>query len=273
MNKIFTEEDLQLIKKNAHNMTYLEMSKKVFNGRFTDKQIRTKAAKIGIHKKRQFNEDYFENIDTDTKAYLLGFIYADGCVYLNKSNGCYEFTIELNTNDRYILEKINELFENVFKITNRTRTDYICNYKKQSTRHTSRLRIYNKKICKDLIKHNILINKTYEKGFPIVDKPFFNSFLRGFFDGDGCVFVSKDDRTIISKFTNANNELLNYIKEELSKYDIDSKLYKEKDNKYNLCIYKKSDNEKFYKFLYKNKNTLYLKRKYLKFYKFFGSLV
>jgi hypothetical protein len=39
-----------------------------------------------IYKNKECNIDYFEIIDTEDKAYWLGFIYADGCITKNKYN-------------------------------------------------------------------------------------------------------------------------------------------------------------------------------------------
>ena len=50
-----------------------------------------------------FNDNYFENIDTEEKAYFLGLIYSDGNV--RERNGKYYLNIELKREDKYILEK------------------------------------------------------------------------------------------------------------------------------------------------------------------------
>ena len=90
IKRVFNDLQLQFIKENYNNMTYLEMSKlELFNG-LTSKQIRTKASTMGLKKKRQFNKNYFYDIDSEEKAYWLGLIYADG--YVTDNN---EFGIEL----------------------------------------------------------------------------------------------------------------------------------------------------------------------------------
>ncbi len=56
------------------------------------------------HRKYTINEHYFDNIDTHEKAYILGFLYADGC---NKTyQSCVELT--LHSKDEEILHKINK---------------------------------------------------------------------------------------------------------------------------------------------------------------------
>lgn len=56
--------------------------------------------KDNIKRKYVLNENYFEKIDTQNKAYFLGFIYADGCVNEIK----HTLTITLKKEDEYILQ-------------------------------------------------------------------------------------------------------------------------------------------------------------------------
>lgn len=46
----------------------------------------------------KINENYFEKIDSENKAYWIGFISADGNVYKNK------LSIELNNKDDELLK-------------------------------------------------------------------------------------------------------------------------------------------------------------------------
>lgn len=42
-------------------------------------------------RKKVYNENYFEKIDSEDKAYFLGLIAADGCIINNEKNAdiCY----------------------------------------------------------------------------------------------------------------------------------------------------------------------------------------
>ena len=53
-------------------------------------------------KKKKYNENYFENIDTEDKAYFLGFICSDGCIENNKKTYRYQVTLKLHNKDKYI---------------------------------------------------------------------------------------------------------------------------------------------------------------------------
>ena len=48
--------------------------------------------------KHNLNKEYFKNIDTEEKAYWLGFIAADGCVY-KMSKNAHRLQINLSYKD------------------------------------------------------------------------------------------------------------------------------------------------------------------------------
>lgn len=123
--------------------------------------------------------NYFEHIDCEEKAYLLGFIFADGCV----NNG--QLWIDINNKDREILEKIRELFNSNCKISTRIKGKSIM----------SRITIKNVSFVSYLEQYGIVKNKTKEtKHLPIDKIPvvFQKDFLRGLIDGDG--WITKDDK-------------------------------------------------------------------------------
>ena len=60
--------------------------------------------------KYKVNEFYFDNIDTEDKAYILGFIFADGCVHNNL------LTITLHKKDINTLKTINNFMESNYPI-------------------------------------------------------------------------------------------------------------------------------------------------------------
>jgi len=78
-------------------------------------------------KKYSCNEDYFEKIDTQNKAYILGFIMADGCV-LDKNIVSMYLRISLQERDGYILESFKKELESdspilLFKNQNKNQQD------------------------------------------------------------------------------------------------------------------------------------------------------
>ena len=113
MKSIYTKEMLDYMIANYKTMEYSEIGKHLG---LTSKQVRTKMSQLGYRKNRTFNNRYFEHIDNSTKAYYLGFIFADGWICANSKPRNYEFGMELQSGDRYILDKLNEELGGIHKI-------------------------------------------------------------------------------------------------------------------------------------------------------------
>jgi hypothetical protein len=214
---------------------------------------------MGRPRKYFLNEDYFENIDTQSKAYILGFIYADGSVSEE-----HKLTITISVKDKDILNYIkNELcYTGYLKFKPNSSNKYIC------------LSIYSKKITDDLIKLGIIPNKTYfSKKIPNYGN-FFKEFLLGFFDGDGSIFKSKyknrKDEYVVN--FSCNLQVLTEIKNKLLDYNISSnnirRRYKNNDIACMLDVKGSLNIEKFFNLFYVNNNSFHLHRKYDRFLDF-----
>lgn len=143
-------------------------------------------------KRIKSNENYFEKINSKVKAYLLGFYLADGCVTLGeRCKNSYRHQVSLSIIDLEIVEKFkSEICPN----SNITYTHYtkgalnrkpVCSIRWTST-----------KLKEDLDKlYNIRPRKTYDYNFEMnfnnIPKKYWNSFILGYFDGDGHVTYSK----------------------------------------------------------------------------------
>ncbi|MGL6131942.1 MAG: hypothetical protein ACRCZ9_10050 [Fusobacteriaceae bacterium] len=127
---------------------------------------------------KKYNEELFECVDTEEKAYWLGFLYADGNVCQKIKN----LEIGLAKKDLDHLIKAREFFGNpIIGIQYRAKTK------------SYRLSIGNKKICSDLVKLGIVPNKSLTIEFApflsLMSKELHKHFLRGIFDGDGSVGI------------------------------------------------------------------------------------
>jgi hypothetical protein len=205
-------------------------------------------------RKRKYNVDdnFFEKIDNEYNAYILGFIYADGCI-LERN----QFSITVKRDDEYILEKINICMKSNFPIV-RYSSKYDENHKATDK---SSLRITSKKIIEDLYKLGCTKRKSDTLTFPKIDKVYIRDFMRGYFDGDGTVFLVQEDDIrfgIIStkEFCDSFLKLLPYN----GKTEI-HKEYRCEKNVYYISLGGKYVIKKIYDFLYDNSN-IYLTRKY-----------
>jgi len=147
------------------------------------------------------DKNYFKVIDTEDKAYLLGFIMADGCIYKNT------LIINISKKDR----EINEFFKFYLK-SNAPIKDFLPNKREGKTdNEISRLEINSKKLISDLKNLGVGERKTFKTIFPEIPQELYNHFIRGYFDGDGCVSI---DKTNTSSFSLAGtHDLLKIIQE------------------------------------------------------------
>lgn len=125
----------------------------------------------------KFNEHIFDQIDSEEKAYWLGFIFADG--YISSSplregvKSIYQFEISLGIKDIEHLNKFKKFIE--FKkdiITDKSRCRFI---------------VANKHLWITLNELGCTPNKSLSLKFPNIPQNLVRHFIRGYFDGDGCI--------------------------------------------------------------------------------------
>lgn len=195
------------------------------------------------------NEDYFSNIDTDSKSYLLGYLFADANIrYLTKER-CYNLKLKIHKKDEHILEFLKkELCTNV-------------EIKDEKNSNCSSLTISSKKMVEDLIKLGCTPKKSLTLKFPIISNKYYNSFIHGYFDGDGSIYTFKNQ----IHFKLLGTEIfLNAIRDYFIKMGVgsDYKVSKYTDsNVYQFRIFKKDSIQKIYNILYSNNNYIFLNRK------------
>lgn len=217
------------------------------------------------------NITYFDNIDTEYKAYILGLIYADGTIN-DKVKGKREWRliISLQEEDGYILNKLMEdNSKNKVNILNPPAVQKE-NWKKRAVAC-----IGNTYMCNSLIKLGCGPRKSrLGMQFPKLPEHLIHHFIRGFFDGDGCVTVNKRiyrGKKVISEnfklklaFTSTDSVFL----DTLISYLPITKVYKRKKLRamivHTYWIERKDDIQNVYNYLYKDANY-FLKRKYDKF--------
>lgn len=215
--------------------------------------------KDSSHSRRKFNinENYFNKIDSNNKAYFLGLLYADGCMDKNR----YSFMISLQEKDKFLLEKLKSELEYEGELK-------FIKYSHKGYQNQFKLYITNKKLYKSLINLGVYPNKSLILTFPTIQqvpKKYLSHFIRGYFDGDGHArknpngqrYISflgtKEFLTILKKIFEDNNLIKN--KNKLSKIN--------KNNTNSYC-YKIGGNRQLIsliKFIYSGAE-IYLKRKY-----------
>lgn len=129
------------------------------------------------------NHDAFKNINSHEKAYLLGLIETDGNIRLSNNE------INITQHKDYYLY-IKAIMSYVLGNINET-----------NDRNCKKLYCFSNEAVNDLINIGIVENKTYKqtdedsiKLINAIPKEFYPSFIRGIFDGDGCIGFYKDKK-------------------------------------------------------------------------------
>lgn len=196
--------------------------------------------------------DYFEKIDTVNKAYLLGFIAADG--YLNQPENNRYLEVCLNEKDVSVLELLKS----------ELRASHPISYKPQV--NARRLHIGSPKLVADIEKYEIYNNKSLTMGNVLRNIPdeFKGNFICGLWDGDGSCGVYDYRYKFLVASILGTKECINGIRDFL---DIEGYLRRDKrhhENTLTWSIRKKSDLISLYKQTYL-KTPCSLKRKHDKF--------
>lgn len=269
INKFNVDEILNFIEQgnNIKEISkIIEIPEKRLSEMFKEYNISKKSMRQKIAK----NQDFFEIIDSEIKAYLLGYIVADGCISIEpkKRNGIiYSYSKRLSFNSSIDDKEVIELLKDNIS-PNSTIKEFNNSSKTIVRKNQLNLRFSSSKIVDDLIKLNITPNKTYNSSFIFPFELLTNEnkihFIRGFFDGDGC--ISKSDISFVSTSELFLNQILEILLDNLPTikyrfYEIEGKTIKY----YKLHINNgKNTRGKIYNLFYNNSNY-YLTRKKLKF--------
>jgi len=124
------------------------------------------------------NDDYFNRIDNEEKSYWLGYIAADGNVHNFKGHLRFTLTVASKDLDHLMKFKSHINAENPFqKYKSGARSLVLC----------------SDKLCNSLIDKGITERKTFVLKPPNkVPDDLIRHWIRGYFDGDGCINLRKD---------------------------------------------------------------------------------
>lgn len=130
------------------------------------------------------NKHYFDEINTPNKAYILGLLYADGCNYILHNS----ITLTLQAEDVQVIERIKQEleYEGNIRFSTKSKPQYKDNYI---------LCINDEYMSNQLNKIGMINNKSLILEFPkCVPMNLISHFVRGYFDGDGCIYLNKEIR-------------------------------------------------------------------------------
>jgi intein-encoded DNA endonuclease-like protein len=208
---------------------------------------------------KKVNKDFFKKW-TPEMAYVLGFFAADGYITVNRRGGqfwCIQIT------DKKLLKQIKKTIKSEHKISVRL-------HKRPEEKDLYRLQIGSVKMCNDLRNIGFNERKTKSLAVPNVPSKYFSDFVRGYFDGDGHVWIGyihkeRKTRTLVinTGFTSCSKKFLEALNEKLESLDICGGIIRKgSGNSYRLT-YSVKNSLKLCDFMYNKlgQSGLFLERK------------
>lgn len=221
-----------------------------------------------------YNKEFFKKIDTENKAYWLGFLYADGSITrFYKDDKLRSMSVELTLK----AEDKGHLFKYLHDLESNVPIQERKNKIKDKVYYSNRVVINYTKLCKDLIALGCTPAKSLTLTFPSIEqvpKQFIQHFMRGYFDGDGCIHYSegvyfhknKNKEYLGRNFVCSiigTYEFLESFKSVLGENGISSSDIKQGNTgkAFELRITDRFNIKRFYEYLYQD-SSVYLKRKH-----------
>lgn len=199
-------------------------------------------------------------VTTEAQAYTLGFLMADGY------NTGAQVGLKVKTSDLETLKRMKNCFSDEIKL--------------QSNSQYYSFVISSTVICNNLRKLGIIEHKSYrEKSLPNLNSDLIRHFIRGYFDGDGTVFVcnSTNPKLLKCYICSSTSNILRQFQQIFLTKSIDCAINIENRtgkeyifstyasiatmNMFRLFIRRKCALERFYHYLYDDA-TIYLERKH-----------
>lgn len=211
--------------------------------------------------KYSVNEHFFDSWSEDA-AYVLGLWYADGSIERVPSiRGHY---IRITSTDLDLIKQVKLAFKSQHKIAKYPPPG------KGKMRYV--LRIGSKRLFYAMSKRGLTERKSLSMTFPEIPKKFQSSFIRGYFDGDGCIHAEKNAkgsiRRLVLVFTSGSSEFLYNLQSLLQKV-IGVTAYRKLNVTRSLSTayqlrYGTRDSIRLFLFMYpkESKKYLHLSRKY-----------
>lgn len=207
---------------------------------------------------RDLDQDFFKKW-SPRMAYVLGYFAADGSMLKNSRGGHF---IEFTSTDRILITMLKQSIGSTHRIQKRERGG--------NCKTAYRLQIGSKHWFKDLSGLGFTQAKSRTLSFPEVPIQQLTHFIRGYFDGDGCVYFNKlqyADRVkkrwiLLTLFTSGSRSFLTSLWDILKQKGIQGGSLKKKTRGYEL-VFSHRDSLALYRFIYHTApiSDLFLPRK------------
>ena len=213
------------------------------------------------------DEYYFDRIDTEEKAYWLGFLWADGNIskpkrtVKEKEKPFYRIEISLKYED------VDHLLK--FKKAINAETNIKKSHTNFPQKERCRLQFNSKHMWEVLNSYGCTPCKSLTLKFPnpsiFLDKSLIKDFIRGYVDGDGCLSYANANHTKAILSILGTEDVLTNLQHWLP-LEFENEIFSRKDENSNVKVLSFNGHRAYYvaNYLYKDCNVC-LKRKYDKY--------
>lgn len=214
---------------------------------------RNKLQARGLKNKYVINEGFFSKWSPEM-CYVLGLLFTDGCVQVDKDGKSTHVCLSLN--DLSLLEKVRNLVgsnHNIYKM-------------RQKGLYS--LRFGREKILKELNRLGMVPNKSKIIKFPDIPDEYTRHFIRGCWDGDGSVFFQYKKKLLMTFYVSGSKDFIEKLEDILNKKAGLSKrvIYSRPSGTSFYFKYAHNDSIKLFHYMYGGvPDHMFLDRKYDKF--------
>lgn len=199
------------------------------------------------------NHNFFDTINADS-AYFLGLLSADGNVSRNR------ITLSLCLKDSKLLTDFRQAIKSSHPITNYSK-------KMKGKEYPQKIFRFNSPhMCNILQKYGIIPKKSLKLTFPDITNEYITSFIRGYFDGDGSITITKSNNIFVTIL--GTETFLLELKRQFNKTTNTTCGWVSRHNKsriFHFCIHGNISGNIFLKWIYSNSTSnTRLNRKYNK---------
>lgn len=200
-------------------------------------------------------------------AYVLGLFAADGCMYhsINGGHSTGGWYIVFYSTDLSLITLVKKLIG----IRNKIEVDF----RLEPWKDKYFLRIVNKGLYKKFLALGMTPSKSLTLTFPTVPERFLSDFVRGYFDGDGCVYFNSEKRLFSTSFTSGSKNFLKKLESRLKQDSVvHGGSFIRRSDRHFVLQFSINDSRRLYNFMYPISTVPCLRRKKVIFERAFKEL-
>jgi ribosomal protein L37AE/L43A len=221
-----------------------------------------------MNTKYPYNKNFFKKINTKDKAYWLGFIYADGCNQPKYNRAVVLLSIKDIEHLKKFCKSLKRDISSIYVSPPNEKA--ILKGRQINAQASCRLSLNSKDLSKNLLDLGVFHRKTEILDFPEkswIPEKLMSHFIRGFFDGDGCITKTTHKNVTRYRILIASSPLFckkfaEYIHKKLN---INVGIWACKNCKIRIASISGNRQVKIFCDWMYNKSITYLERKYLKY--------